>query len=415
MLTTFLYHPCAPAVNSAPTAAPLRGAAGWSMRRFRTAEEICQHWPEGERADGFWLRAETLAFLRNHPQGITTEALLLEHAHDGRRVWLSAQPFSFSAAGQVSDQAKGKTSSYDFRRRLLAPFSFRVLCIGQFLVSGPYAQDGLQNLGAAEATDLLSATADALMDSCRGYTAVLLKDLYPTEHPVSCALEQRGYHALPADPVMGLHIPAHWNNLEDYLLDLSSKYRVRYRRARGKMEGLERRRLSAAEVDRYQDRIYHLYQQTSAGADYNAATLSAAYFPWLATTGSPSKGHRSAALSYFHGYFTASGEMVGFTSGIGNGKVFHAHFLGLEDTYKRSHHLYHNMLYDLLATAIEEGYEELDYGRTALEIKSSVGATPERFACQLKARPRLLNQLVPIFTPAVYQATPWEERNPFRN
>lgn len=384
------------------------------MRRFRTAEEICQYWPEGDGAEGFWLRAETLAFLRTHPQGIATEALLLEHAHDGRRVLLSAQPFSFSAAGQVSDQAKGETSSYDFRRRLLAPFSFRVLCIGQFLVSGPYAQDGLHSLSAAEATELLSATADALMDSCRGYTAVLLKDLYPTDHPVPRALETRGYHALPADPVMGLNIPTHWHDLEDYLLDLTSKYRVRYRRARSKMEGLERRRLSAADVSRYQDRIYRLYQQTSAGADYNAATLTPDYFPWLATTGEPAPGP-TAAVSYLHGYFTAAGELVGFTSAIGNGKIFHAHFLGLEEVYKRSHHLYHNLLYDLLATAIEEGYRVLDYGRTALEIKSSVGATPESFACQLKARPPLLNHLVPIFTPAVYQAAPWEERNPFRN
>jgi hypothetical protein len=118
-------------------------------------------------------------------------------------------------------------------------------------------------------------------------------------------------------------------------------------------------------------------------------------------------------ITQVHGYFNSAGALIGFTSTIRNGETMHAHFLGMEEEYKYSHHLYHNMLFDLLEEAIAGGFRKLDYARTASEIKSSVGAVPVDYACLLKVRSRLVHKLVPVFAPAIYASPEWVPRNPF--
>lgn len=406
------------------------GLANWRLVCCEHSDELLANWPEPNRPDSFWLQKEVLAFLQDNPQGIETRAVLLENVVTNQRLLLTAQTFLFNAAGQVSDGVKGETSRFDFRRMLLSPISFKVLCLGQFLTSGDFGQDGLCRLPPAEAAALLPAVAEALLQRLGG-SAYLIKDLYPTQHPVTRQLQADGHYLLPVDPSMTLQIQPAWENMEDYLADLSSKYRVRYRRARGKLAGVTRHQLSAEEVISYRERCFELYQQVSKGADFNATSLQPEYFPWLARLRSPRKqleivsGVSCDVIGYdeptgdeasprFHGYFNEEGSLIGFTSAIPNGPVYHAHFLGLEEIYKHSHHLYHNMLFDLLEDAICGGYTRLDYGRTALEIKSSVGALPADFAVLVKARNRWLNRVIPFFTSAVYTQAAWTERNPFR-
>ncbi|MFT7119886.1 MAG: hypothetical protein ACJAZ9_000055 [Neolewinella sp.] len=430
MSLAFLPLFCPNAVACEASLLSVKGNPDWNVRRYGTEEELKTGWPEVKRADDFWLKPEVLAFQINNPQGLTTEVLVLENSKDHRRVMLTAQTFYFSAGGQVSDDAKGETSNYDFRRRLLSPFSFKILCLGQFLVSGDFASEGLKQLSPTEAATILPALANTLMACSASYVGVLIKDLYGTTDPSTKALENEGFYQLPVDPVMQMKIPEHWLSMEDYLADLKSKYRVRHRRARGKLEGITRRELSAREVATNRDRIYQLYKGTSSGADFNAAALTPEYFPWLAAFGQTKKRLSSVTtiseellLAEFeltdgparlHGYFNPAGELIGFTSIIANGTVLHAHFLGMEDAYKRSHHLYHNILFDLLEEAIDGGFETLDYARTAPEIKTSVGATARKYAVMAKARPWLINKLIPVFTPAVYKAIVWTARNPFR-
>ncbi|WP_026232038.1 hypothetical protein [Neolewinella persica] len=433
MSIAFLPLCCPSRTEAIPTRGiSVKGHEHWQLVCCSTSEEIEEAWPSANRSDDFWLSRKLFTFLADQPQGIQTEAILLKNTLNGHQILLTAQTFTFRAADHVSNEAKGVTSSYDLRRLLLSPFSFKVLCLGQFLTSGPFCQDGLHRLPATEAAELLPAIAETLMRCRSGYLAFLLKDLYPTLHPATRELQAQGHYLLPVDPAMTMNLDAEWHTTEDYLASLTSKYRVRYRRARGKLEGITRRRLSVGEVISYKDRLYALYQQICQGADFNAIDLQPDYFPWLAQA-CQSKDKLRALLSVYpggyseqnkvvlksddsclHGYFNEEGSLIGFISAIPNDKVYHAHFLGLEDAYKQSHHLYHNMLFDLLDDAINGGFSTLDYGRTALEIKSSIGAEATDFAVFIKARYGWLNRLIPIFTPAVYTAPAWTARNPFR-
>lgn len=429
MLPAFLHTfcPLSRVAASLPIIAP--GLEHWTVHRYGTAAELREHWPETSHKGDFWISSEVMAFLADHPQGLTTEAIMLEDSRDFKHVLLTAQTFSFSAAGQVSDVAGGKTSKWNFRRRLLAPFSFKMLCLGQFLTSGDYASDGLNQLNAQEEAKLLPAVAETLMRCSPGYAAYLIKDIYPSDHLAVGALQRNQHYLLPADPVMSIALNPEWTSTEDYLAALTSKYRVRYRRARSKMVGITRRRLCPEEVAERQDRIYELYRDVSSGADFNAASLTPNYFQWLAKARRPKARLENVFAGYgmlgeieeennltpvFQGYFNEAGELIGYTTAIPNGGTLHAHFLGLENSYKCSHHLYHNMLFDLLEDAIAGDFHVLDYGRTALEIKSSIGATATDFAVLVKARYGWLNRLIPLFTPAVYTASKWVPRNPFK-
>jgi hypothetical protein len=59
-----------------------------------------------------------------------------------------------------------------------------------------------------------------------------------------------------------------------------------------------------------------------------------------------------------------------------NGSVMDTYFLGYDDSIQREKMLYLNMLYDMIAYSINKGFKEIIFARTALEIKSSVGARP---------------------------------------
>lgn len=358
------------------------------------------NWPEADRKDRFWLRRDTLAYLCGETSTVTTEAVMCEEVHGGRRILLTAQTFTFQASRQLSIPAGTKTSRWNFRKRVLGRFPSKTLVLGQLLSSGDYACDGLAVVPAAELAALLGAVAECLGDHRGGYRATVIKDLAQTGQILDTELRHRDYHPVPTEPVMILPI-GHYTSLGDYLGQLTSKYRVRYRRARGKLAGVSRRPLSAPEVKERLVDLYDLYLETSSGADFNLTPLVPRYFLWLAETAD------------IIAYFTQDEELVGFTTGIVNGPVYQAHFLGLREQFKVTHHLYHNMLFDLLEAGIASGSTSIDFGRTATEIKSSLGAMPRQYATLLKLSSPWLNWLVPRFASAIFEPSIYQLRNPF--
>ncbi|NJB87725.1 hypothetical protein GGR26_003509 [Lewinella marina] len=397
MPTAFLPALCT-ATESGRSGVEVPGFPGWEVKRFTRPADFTG-WPAGEMADpDFWMEPTTLSFLSAHPQGMTTGGLELRDRNSGRVLLLTVQVFRFQLRDNVADAAGSVVSRWNLRRRLLATCSAEVLSLGQLLASGNCGLAAPQSLPVADRVGLVLAVADML---AADYRAVLLKDLFPPDPSVERGLAAAGFYHLPADPVMELDLEP-FADLDDYLHQLTSKYRVRYRRARGKLEGLNRHQLSPHEINRYADRLHELYRETTRGADFNVVALKHDYFRWLGETG------------VVHGYFCDAGRLVGFTTALPNGGRYQAHFLGLEEDYKHSHHLYHNMLFDLLSDALTGPFSVLDFGRTALEIKSSLGAVPRRSDTYLRLRPAALNRLVPRFVPAVYEPRDWQPRSPFR-
>src|SRR5690606_35030339 len=113
-----------------------------------------------------------------------------------------------------------------------------------------------------------------------------------------------------------------------------------------------------------------------------------------------------------YGYFSGE-KLIGFDTLIRNGNAMETYFLGYDAQEQRHRMLYLNMLYNMIGYAIKKKFKTVIFARTALEIKSSVGAEPlELYGFMKHTNPviqRLLPRLFRYFEPEAQ----WQQRHPF--
>ena len=97
-----------------------------------------------------------------------------------------------------------------------------------------------------------------------------------------------------------------------------------------------------------------------------------------------------------------------------NGDEIEAHFLGYEEEVNKEKQLYMNMLLDIISLGIEIGVHSIIYGRTAMEIKSSVGAEPFHMRFYLQYQNALINPFVPWVYQMLEPEAEWIQRHPFK-
>ena len=107
-------------------------------------------------------------------------------------------------------------------------------------------------------------------------------------------------------------------------------------------------------------------------------------------------------------------KLVGFMTYFIDGDRVLAHFTGFNVGLNKKLDLYLNMLIDLIDESIKAKLRYLDFSRTALEIKSSVGATPIPMINFLKHRNKTMNKILPNIFNTLYQQEEWVQRRPFR-
>jgi len=90
------------------------------------------------------------------------------------------------------------------------------------------------------------------------------------------------------------------------------------------------------------------------------------------------------------------------------------YFLGYDDSIQREKMLYLNMLYDMIAYSINKGFKKIIFSRTAMEIKSSVGAKPEKMIGFMKHSNPIFNAIIPKAFCYLEPKAEWQERNPFK-
>ena len=72
------------------------------------------------------------------------------------------------------------------------------------------------------------------------------------------------------------------------------------------------------------------------------------------------------------------------------------------------------MLYDMVAYAVNKGYKEIIFARTALEIKSSVGAEPIRMHGFMEHERQFLNPIMDTIFTYLEPESLWQQRHPFK-
>jgi len=278
---------------------------------------------------------------------------------------------------------------------------YLVIC-GNMLLSGNH---GL-HCGSGNHEALLATISKVKQDlSKKGkVAAMIVKDFEADQDALGPLLKKDKFHSMIMDPIMEMEICGSWKSFDDYLGAMSSKYRVRTNNVRKKLQKTSIKRLTLAEVDQHYDRLEFLYKSVQQKSPIRLTQCSFLYLRNLL--------ENMPDQVILEGYFE-EGEMIAFLCGIKNGNSLEAHHIGIDYKYNKSNALYQNILYDFIEMAIEEKMQHVSFGRTAMEMKSTVGAVPVTYNAYIRFENRVVNSLICHFLPDE-PVGDWVQRNPFK-
>ena len=237
---------------------------------------------------------------------------------------------------------------------------------------------------------------------------VCFKDYFETDsiHLESALFTKNHLYKVQVQPNMLFDIPKEWDTITDYSSALTKKYRSRYKTAVKKAMSITKQELNLDEIEAASDAIYKLYKNVSDNAKVNSFVLDDRHFFNL-------KKELGSEFKLF-GYYLNE-ELVGFYTLILNHNQLETYFLGYNPKFQYKHQLYLNMLYDMLEFGIRNKFRMVVYARTAMEIKSSVGAVPKTMHIYMKHTNQwLLNPALKFIVKTLTPIKKWEERHPFK-
>ena len=215
----------------------------------------------------------------------------------------------------------------------------------------------------------------------------------------------KDYYLFSIQPNMTFTIANTWETDADYVAALSKKYRDQHKRARKKCNDVEKRKLSFEEIKKHEVKINELYQHVAKNSSFNTFFLAENHFSVFK--------EELGDQFLFYGYFIDN-TLIGFNTLIKNGKVMDTYFLGYDASVQREKMLYLNMLYDMVSYSIKKKFKEIVFARTALEIKSSVGAQPIEMYGYIKHSSLLLDLFMGTIFRFLEPRVDWNRRNPFK-
>ncbi len=233
---------------------------------------------------------------------------------------------------------------------------------------------------------------------------LLVKDYLPSSTDASDRLSKNKYRGFMMEPNMILDVRKEWEDLDGYCADMTSKYRNRIKSIYKKSAALVEKDLTTTEITKHLPQLRELFEAVHNKAKYKLGTLDVAAFIEL------NKNLKNGFL--LKGYFLEE-QLVGFSSIFINSQSVDANYVGLNYEFNISHAVYQRILCDLVKVAIEKKKEHLHFGRTAGEIKSTLGAKSVDMKCYVKMRNTASNKLL---KPIVKRITTPDiiERNPFK-
>ena len=307
---------------------------------------------------------------------------------------------------QLKDYTKnsGKISAA-IQNATLSLVNVRLLIGANLFMSGEKGIHWIKDFPAQTKADYYKTLVLHLLQTNKSLDAFLMTDVFDEDIALTNAFEQNKFNRVYEEPDMVMQMNPQWNTFDDYLNAFSSKYRVRAKRCLVQSKDIERKQLTIEEVKNLDAQLHQLYENTMRQASFSLAKLQPGYF-------AAQKELMPEAYHIF-GYFM-EGKLVGFNSLFclnGKGEV---HYIGLNYDVNKETHLYQRMLYDIVSCGIEKRLLTLHFGRTASEIKSTIGATPINVHGYILYKNPLINKY--IIKPMAESIKPREFvfRSPFK-
>ena len=235
--------------------------------------------------------------------------------------------------------------------------------------------------------------------------AFLLKDFVNESLFITDELKNYNYHPFSVEPNMILEINEDWISFEDYLNAIKTKFRVKAKKALQLSKDIIIKEVNDHNIENKLPQMTALYKKVVNNADFNLSHFNLESYKTLKS---------AFGEKYILKTYELDGKIVGFMSGMINQNSLDAHFVGLDYSLNRQYAIYQRMLYDYIQIAIAKKIKTLNFGRTASEIKSSVGAKPQDLTMYLRHKKGITNKIVKLFLQYI-QPSPFRQHFPFKN
>ena len=234
--------------------------------------------------------------------------------------------------------------------------------------------------------------------------AFLLKDFMNESLFITDELKDYKYHPFSVEPNMILQLDLNWLNFDDYLAAMKTKFRVKARKVFKQSINIRIEEVTLKNIDQELPKMTALYEKVASRAGFNLGDFNLKTYKDL---------KEKLGDDYILKTYWLENKIVGFMSGVINNKSLDAHFVGIDYQLNRSHSIYQRMLYNYIEIAINKKLKIINFGRTASEIKSSVGAVPQDLTMYLRHKKRITNKILKLFLQRV-QPTPFQQKFPFK-
>jgi hypothetical protein len=299
---------------------------------------------------------------------------------------------------------KKKIRDFIFRN-----FAGTVLFIGNNLLTGQNAFASNGKLTETEIFNTLSLAATELKNQLlrqnKKVHLTVFKDFRSKEDLSATTEVLPHYYSFSVQPNMLFEVKKDWTFEADYVANLSKKYRDQYKRARKKSSTIQKKQLNLSDIKTHHKTIYKLYRNVASNAPFNTFYLAENHFETLKV--------KLGEDFLIYGYFLDN-TLIGFNTLLKNGSTLETYFLGYDSDHQKDKMLYLNMLYDMIGFAITKKYQSIIFGRTALEIKSSVGAKPVNSFGFILHSAKIIQPFMPKLFNILEPKTLWIQRHPYK-
>ena len=234
--------------------------------------------------------------------------------------------------------------------------------------------------------------------------AFLLKDFAQESLFITDELKEFKYHTFSVEPNMQLKLNDNWKNFDDYLAALKTKFRVKAKKAFKQSLDLRIEDVTLINISQKLPEMTALYEKVASNAEFNLGNFNLETYKHL---------KEKFGDDYILKSYWLEDKIVGFISGVINNKSLDAHFVGIDYQKNREYAIYQRMLYHYIEIAISKKLKTINFGRTASEIKSSVGAVPQDLTMYLRHKKTITNKILKLFLQRV-QPKPFQQKFPFK-
>ena len=326
------------------------------------------------------------AFERSNPQ-IEFQYITVSDAQKHTVALALVQTINLSVEGTLKN-----IKVAPFIRKFLSLFFFnehiKILFCGNVFLSGEHGIRTSNEISKNAVMTQIGTALDTVAENTNPLHAIFIKDFMTESLKNTRQFLNFGYSEIKVEPNMIIQLLPEWKTFEDYKSILKSKYRVKANKADSKSSALKTRLFTEHDFETYKDELQALYQNTIANASFNAQVLNLNTYVHLRAT----LKDDFIVKAYF-----LEDKLVGFLTALVNKNALDAHFIGLDYELNKSHAIYPRILNDYVRLGIEKQVSSINLGRTASEIKTTIGATPLELSCYIKHKNPLVNSLVKPF------------------